>query len=64
MRYLGADFYLGLMELSATFDVLLVTTKVYYLNFYFLFMPKSVTYIFVVCLCQKNLLAFLAEILA
>ena len=28
MRYLGADFFLGLMELSTTFDVLLATTKV------------------------------------
>ena len=28
MRYLGADFNLGLLELSVTFDVLLATTKV------------------------------------
>ena len=28
MSFLGADFYLGLLELSARFDVLLSTKKV------------------------------------
>ena len=57
---LGADFYLGLLELSARLNVLLSTTKV---EFSLFVKWVSLLLKFYCALWQNNLLAFSAETL-
>ena len=47
MHYLGADFYLGMLELSARFDILISTAKVEVSLF--ALVGESITEIFIVC---------------
>ena len=61
MRYWDVDFYLRLPQLTARFDALLSTTKAEFRLFTYL--CEGITLIFIVCVWEKNLLAFCAEIL-